>query len=239
MTDKGKLISVKGFIETSFVDWTDKISSMIFLPSCNFKCPYCHNPELVLEPHTLLDINIDDILERLKKFEGWIDGVCITGGEPTIHKRLPDFIRYIRSKVDMLVKLDTNGTNPEMLEHLINERLIDAVSMDIKAPLDDIRYYKAAGTSVKLDDIKKSIDILRDSGLDVEFRTTIHPRLFTRQDIIDLAEQLKGIEQFKLQNFNKGAETLDPTMKGTEPFSEVEFDELCKLVEGIIHGKSA
>jgi pyruvate formate lyase activating enzyme len=227
---------IKGFIEMSMVDWEDKITAMVFLPNCNFKCPYCHNADLVLKPNELPDIDIDDILEHLKKYEGWIEGVCITGGEPTIHKWLPDLIRYIREKSSLIVKIDTNGTNPDMLEELINDKLVDAVSMDVKAPLDDIRYFKAAGATVNLDDIRRSIDILKNAGIESEFRTTIHPKLFTRKDIEDLANQLKGVKAFKLQNFNKLAPTIDPELEGSEPFPEDEFEELEKMVAGIVKG---
>jgi len=229
-------IPIKGFLETSFVDWGDKITSLIFLPGCNFRCPYCHNPELVLDPNSLQSMELDAILEHLKKYKGWIEGICITGGEPTIHKALPDMIRYIREKSGLMIKLDTNGTNPEMLRVLIDEKLIDAVSMDVKAPLDDIRYCRAAGAVVAVGDIKKSIDILRNSGLVVEFRTTVHPKFFAKKDVSELAEQLKGVARFTLQNFNKLAETVDPALHGTEPFTEGEFEELQKIADEIIRG---
>lgn len=229
-------IPIAGFIETSFVDWEDKVTAVLFLSCCNFRCPYCQNADLVLTPETFVPIDIDDILDKLNKYEGWIDGICITGGEPTIHKELPRMIRYIRENSKFLIKLDTNGSNPEMLENLIIEKLIDAVSMDVKAPLDDLRYRKAAGAVVNLDDIKKSIDILNGSGLFVEFRTTIHPSLFKREDIEDLAGQLKGVKRFKLQNFSKRAETIAPEFKGSEPFPDGEFEELQKIAEDIIRG---
>ncbi|MFC1855704.1 anaerobic ribonucleoside-triphosphate reductase activating protein, partial [Thermodesulfobacteriota bacterium] len=221
-------------IRTSFVDWGAKITSIMFLPNCNFRCPYCHNAELINNPSSLQNFDLDEILTKLKGYEGWIDGICISGGEPTIHKDLPEFIRYIRANCPQMVKIDTNGTNPSMLQALIDEKLIEAVSMDVKAPLDDMRYYKAAGTSVDLSEIKKSIDILRDSGLDVEFRTTIHPDLFCKKDVEELCEQLKGAKQFKLQNFNIHAETLDPAYKGSEPFSEGEFEDLQKIAAEIL-----
>jgi pyruvate formate lyase activating enzyme len=230
-------IQIKGFIETSFVDWEDKITAVIFLPYCNLRCPYCQNPELVLHPESLESIDIDDILGRLKKYTGWIDGICITGGEPTLHKWLPDLVRHIKKSSNLLVKIDTNGTNPEMLKNLINEKLVDAVSMDVKAPLDDIRYCKAAGVAVNLEDIKKSIDILKKSGLLVEFRTTVHPAFFSKKDVEDLALQLKGVERFKLQNFNIRADTIDPVLKGSGTFTEEEFDELKKIADNILRDK--
>lgn len=230
-------IQIKGFIESSFVDWSGKLTAVIFLPLCNFRCPYCHNRELVLEPNKLETLNIDDILSHLSRYRGWLDGICVTGGEPTIHEGLPELLRYIKDKSSLLVKIDTNGTNPEMLQKLIDAKLLDSAAMDVKAPLDDLRYYKAAGTTVDLERIKKSIDILMNSGLDVEFRTTIHPKLFTQKDIIDLCEQLKGVKKFKLQNFNKYAETIDPSLSGTDPFDDETFKRFQKLADGIIKGQ--
>ncbi len=235
--ESAALPKIKGFIETSFVDWRGKIASVIFLPNCNFRCPYCHNPDMVLCPETMETLEISDIMNRLDRFKGWVDGVCITGGEPTLHTGLPALIRYIKQSGAFLVKIDTNGTNPDMLGRLISGKFLDAVSMDVKAPLDDIRYYKAAGVNVDLEKIKKSIDILKNSGLDVEFRTTVHPRLFREKDIIDLAEQLSGASRLKLQNFNRHAPTIDDSYQGSEPFNEEEFARLQALADRIIHGK--
>ncbi len=236
MTDNIKEITVKGFIETSFVDWVGNVTSVIFLPFCNFRCPYCQNAELVLDPNSLASFDIDEILKRLSKYSDWIDGVCITGGEPTIHEGLPDCIRYIKENSPLAVKIDTNGTNPKMLEKLLSEGLLAAIAMDVKAPLDDIRYYKAAGVAVDLGAIKKSIQLLMNSAIDVEFRTTITPKLFKQKDILDLAEQLKGAKRFKLQNFNKRTETIDPTYKGSDPFTEDELNGFQKQVDKIIKG---
>jgi pyruvate formate lyase activating enzyme len=232
----GKSVPIKGFIEVSFVDWVGKIASVIFLPYCNFKCPYCQNPELVLNPDSLESIDIDDILKRLSNYKGWIDGICITGGEPTIHESLPELICYIKQNSGLAVKLDTNGANPKMLEGLIKEKLLDAVSMDVKAPLDDIAYCKAAGVVVDIEKIKKSIDILKDSDLDIEFRTTIHPKMFTKKDIRNLASQLKGVKRYKLQNFNANTDTIDPALKGSVPFDEETFKALQELARKIIQG---
>ena len=218
------------------MDWVGKITSVIFLPYCNFKCPYCQNPELVLNPDSLASIDIDDILKKLSNYKGWIDGICITGGEPTIHESLPELIRYIKKNSGLAIKLDTNGADPKMLEGLIKENLLDAVSMDVKAPLDDIRYRRAAGVVVDVEKIKKSIDILKDSDLDVEFRTTVHRDMFTKKDIQDLAGQLKGAGRFKLQNFNANADTIDPELKGSTPFDEETFKELQELARKIIQG---
>ena len=161
---------IKGFLETSFSDWPGKISSVLFLPSCNFRCRYCHNHDLVLRPDKYLNFPWEAILGGLQKRRGWIDGVCLTGGEPSLHSSLLPLIREIKSAKDLTlsgeplaIKLDTNGTHPEVLEGLIDEGLIDYVAMDLKAPLRADRY--AAITGVPLEEeqmerIQASIQIL-------------------------------------------------------------------------------
>ena len=130
---------IKGFIPTSFLDWPGTICSVIFLGGCGFRCPACHNRNLVLEPRSLPDYPVEEILRSLDARGNWIDGITVTGGEPTIHKSLPNLLRIFRHR-KLKIKLDTNGSNPEMLEALIDLRLVDAVSMDIKAPLTSEEY---------------------------------------------------------------------------------------------------
>ncbi|HDD35204.1 MAG TPA: anaerobic ribonucleoside-triphosphate reductase activating protein, partial [Candidatus Desulfofervidus auxilii] len=123
------MLKIKGFQKTSLIDYPGKICSVLFLPGCNYRCPFCQNPDLIENPDKLPDIEEGYILSFLKKRKGLVDGVCITGGEPTIHKELPSFIKKIKD-LGFLVKLDTNGSNPEMVEHLIKNKLLDYVAMD-------------------------------------------------------------------------------------------------------------
>jgi pyruvate formate lyase activating enzyme len=221
-------MEIKGFIETSFVDWPGKICSVVFFPKCNFRCPYCHNPDLVLRPNHLSSIPGDIIIKRLSELKGWVDGVCLSGGEPTIQEDLERFIIEIH-KMGFLVKLDTNGTNPEVLHNWIREGLLDSVSMDIKAPLEESIYSRLAGIIVDIKTIERSIKILLSSSIEVEFRTTFVPSLLRREDIITIVKTLNGFQRYTLQNFNP-KRTIDPRLREYTPLLPSEFKELCEFI---------
>jgi len=207
---------VKGFLETSFVDWPGKLCSVLFLPHCNFRCPYCHNHPLVFHPERYPSILLEDILERLDSFRDWVDGICITGGEPTLNKDLPLLIQKIKGD-GFLVKLDTNGSNPEMLETLVEAGEIDFVCMDVKAPLDRFSYRRATGLSIDLDLVLRSIEILKQERVEYEFRMTVVPGLHREEDVKRLGGQLRAGRKFILQNFNP-ENPLDPSLKNTLPY---------------------
>ncbi len=226
------MIDIKGFLETSFVDWPGKICSVLFLPYCNLRCPYCHNAALVSHPEQLASIPIRDILDRLSSFQGWIDGICLTGGEPTLHTRLPLLIKEIRRK-GFLVKLDTNGTHPELLEKLIREGQLDYVAMDVKAPLDPLRYRRAAGVPVDLDLIRESIEIIKRAGVEYHFRLTVVPGIHKKEDIQMLADQLRAGKRLVLQNFNP-ENPLDPKLKGLFPFDLSMLREVEREIQAMI-----
>jgi len=227
-----KMTEIKGFLETSFVDWPGKICSVLFLPYCNFRCPYCHNHPLVFHPERYSSIPCDDILTRLHSFQDWIDGVCITGGEPTLHVDLPLLIRKIKGH-GFLVKLDTNGSNPQMLENLIEAGQIEFVSMDVKAPLDPFSYRRSTGIPTDLSLIWRSIEILKKGKVEYEFRMTVVPGLHKKQDIKDLGSQLRAGKRFVLQNFNS-ENPLDPSLKDTLPYDLKVLKENEREVQGMI-----
>jgi pyruvate formate lyase activating enzyme len=210
------MLEIKGFIETSFVDWPGKICSVLFLPYCNFRCPYCHNHPLVLHPERYPSIVLEDILERLHPFRDWIDGICITGGEPTLYKDLPSLVHKIKSR-GFPVKLDTNGSNPRMLETLLEAGEVNFVSMDVKAPLDPFHYKRSTGISVDMDLILESIQILKRGEVDYEFRMTVVPGLHREEEIRRLGDQLRAGRRFILQNFNP-ENPLDPALKNIPPY---------------------
>jgi len=210
------MTEIKGFLETSFVDWPGKLCSVLFLPHCNFRCPYCHNHPLVFHPERYPSILLEDILERLHSFRDWIDGVCITGGEPTLNKDLPPLIQKIK-RDGFLVKLDTNGSNPQMLEALMEAGEIDFVSMDVKAPLDPFSYRCSTGLSIDLSSILRSIEILKRGGVEYEFRMTVVPGLHREEDVKRLGGQLRAGRRFILQNFNP-ENPLDSSLKNTLPY---------------------
>ncbi len=223
------MIEIKGFLETSFSDWPGKICSVLFLPACNFRCPYCQNHPLVFRPERYATIPLEDILNRLHFLGNWIDGVCLTGGEPSLHADLPVLVREIKRR-RFLVKLDTNGSNPQRLESLIEAGGVDFVSMDVKAPLDPFHYSRATGIPAKLQSILKSIEILKEGKVDYEFRMTVVPGLHKEKDIQILGDQLRAGPRFILQNFNP-ENPLDPSMKNIPPYDPKVLRKIEKEVQ--------
>ncbi|HVN67395.1 MAG TPA: anaerobic ribonucleoside-triphosphate reductase activating protein [Candidatus Sulfotelmatobacter sp.] len=192
-------VKIRGFLETSFLDWDGKVASVVFLPKCNFACPFCSNWLLVNEPDSLPEVKLETIEHFLAQRKDFIDGVVITGGEPTCHADLPDLIKRFKA-LGLLVKLDTNGTNPNQLTTLLANHLIDYIAMDIKAPLDE-KYSLAAGVKVDLTKIKESIKLIMGSGLDYEFRTTVTPNILGKPEIEEIAKTIAGAKKYVLQQF--------------------------------------
>ncbi|MCK5255793.1 MAG: anaerobic ribonucleoside-triphosphate reductase activating protein [Deltaproteobacteria bacterium] len=227
---------IKGFLETSFVDWPGKVASVIFLPHCNFRCPYCHNYDLVLHPDQLPTIPFEQVIQQIKKYKGWVDGVCITGGEPTLFPALVQLIEQLRNE-HMLIKLDTNGSHPEVLRKLIDDHLVEHVAMDVKAPLNQESYSNCCGVSVDLEKIKGSIDLLRKTFISYEFRVTAVPTLLKKEDLLTLANELKGSEKLTLQNFNP-EHPLDPGLKNIKPYTDQEIEEMQEEMNQILKGSN-
>lgn len=186
-----------GLDKMSMLDYEDYVSAVIFAPKCNFRCPFCHNGDSVL--NSSVEIPFNDILAYLESRKGLLDAVVVTGGEPTLMPDLEDKIRQIK-ELGFQVKLDTNGTNPELLKHLIDEKLIDYVAMDIKNSKE--KYALTAGCKfVDLEKIKQSIDILKNSGIRYEFRTTLVKEFHDFSDIKGIGELVKGAKRLYLQKF--------------------------------------
>jgi pyruvate formate lyase activating enzyme len=207
-------INIKGVQKTSLIDYPEKICTLVFLSKCNFRCPFCHNPELVFDEKDVPDIPVSEFLEFLDEHKRWIDGVCITGGEPTLHAGLIDFMKQIKSK-GLLVKLDTNGTNPSVIEQAIREGCVDYVAMDIKNSLE--KYDETTHAKVNKDNIKKSIKLLIEYGhkgvIEYEFRSTIIPRIHSENDMNDMAELITGAKRFCIQQFHTQDKLVDKTFR--------------------------
>ena len=201
---------IGGFQKFTLSDFPGKSAAIIFTRGCNFRCPWCHNHELI-DPciHNLPGENPPpdslSIVRFLEKRAGLLDGVVITGGEPTIQDGLLDFIRMIRM-IGYMVKLDTNGSRPEVLADLINEGLVDYFAMDIKAPFE--KYSILAGKQVDLDSIRRSIELLAGSGIQHEFRTTHVPDLLSESDILDLSSLVPPGSNWKVQKYRKQQEKI-------------------------------
>ncbi|MDD2678567.1 MAG: anaerobic ribonucleoside-triphosphate reductase activating protein [Candidatus Nanoarchaeia archaeon] len=222
------MVIIKDVLESSFIDYPKKISLVIFTAGCNFRCHYCHNPELV-EPE-LPFMSEEKTLKKIESKKDWIDGVVITGGEPTLHADLPEFIKKIK-EMGLMVKLDTNGTNPEMIRKLMEEELIDYIAMDVKAPLEE--YSKV--TSVKIDEslIKKSIELIKNSGIEYEFRTTILPKLLKEEDIIKIGYLLNGAKLLALQTF-KNKKTLDSEYKTQKSYLQPQMEHFSRVIKPFV-----
>jgi len=220
-----ELLPIKGILPMTTVDYKGKIASTIFLQGCNFRCPFCHNPELVLisdagaTDSTLL--KPDEVIYFLKENKEWVDAVCISGGEPTIHKGLPEFISQLK-KAGFSVKIQTNGTNPKMLKKLIDEKLLDYISMDIKAPIE--KYELFAGAKLNKESIKESAALIMASGIEYSFHTTVSPEL-NLSDIKQIGIWLSGAKTYYLQQF-RPEKTLDPEYGKKIPRSTEELNEM-------------
>jgi len=228
-------MEIKGFVGISLIDWDGKVSSVIFLPDCNMRCPFCYNTKLVLQSNQLPTLPLEKILNYLKKNRGWIDGVVVTGGEPTINEDLPLLCQEIK-KLDFLVKLDTNGTNPKMIRTLIDKGMIDYIAMDVKAPFTEEEYSKASGanTTALLAKIEQTTQTLLEGEIDYEFRTTLVPTLHTKSDIREISEKIKGCKKYVLQNFRANVETIDPSFQKLKPFSKTEIESFFHAAKDII-----
>jgi len=228
-------MEIKGFIDLSMVDWDDRISCVIFLPGCTFRCPFCYNVALVLTPSELPTIPYERIEPYLRRHRGGIEGVVITGGEPTIHKELPDLCRKLK-KMGFFVKLDTNGTNPLMVKELIEKSLVDYVALDVKAPLTKAKYFRATGIDAAefLDMVKETINTLMKSDIDHEFRTTVVPTIHSTEDIEKISKALQGCKRYVLQNFKSEVKTISPEFQNTKPFSSEGMEKLLDVAKTYI-----
>ena len=232
------MVEIKGVEKFAPKDFPGHISSTIFLPGCNFRCPFCHNVDLVLNPGSLPIYPIEFFRKYLESRTGWLDGICITGGEPLIHNDLEPLLKTIKGR-NLLVKLDTNGSFPDKLKAFLDSNLVDYVAMDFKAPIE--KYESAAGVPVDTKNIMKSVDMILKSGIDYIFRTTVVPGLIGKEDIDLIGKQLKGCTRFQIQQFSP-SRTLDESYAYLKPYKEDtlrEFEEIARsyfdevLIEGL------
>ncbi len=217
---------IGGFQKFSLIDYPGKISCIIFTQGCNFRCPYCHNPELVNNELFQKPMDEKEIFSFLEKRKAKLEAVEITGGEPTLQ---PDLLSFIKKIKDMgfLIKLDSNGSNPEIIKKAIQLGLVDYFAMDIKAPLE--RYKEVTNSSIEPKKIKQSIDLIKNSGLDYEFRTTITKQL-KKEDILKIAQLIEGTKKYVLQQFIP-SKTLDPEFGEMKQYSKEELENFKKNLQ--------
>jgi len=224
---------IGGLHEITFIDYPGKLSCTVFCLGCSFKCPFCYASELVLPEKIKFQPRIPEknFFNFLKNRKELLEGVVICGGEPTINEDLPKFIKKIKG-LGFLVKLDTNGSNPEMLEDLIKKKIIDYAAMDIKAPKDQYGLIVGMNDSWnagKIDNVQKSIDILKEGNVDYEFRSTIVPSLHTKDDVIEMAKWIRGAKKYYLQNF-KPSKTINPEFENIKPYPDEYLLEIQKAI---------
>jgi pyruvate formate lyase activating enzyme len=216
------VVEIKGIEKFSSRDFPGHISSTVFLGGCTFRCPYCHNADLVLRPESIQTMPVDIFLSYLDGRKGWLEAVCLSGGEPLLHEDIEDIIRVVRER-GLLVKLDTNGSFPERLEGLLTAGLLDWVAMDVKAPLE--RYREVTRSNVDVESIVRSADVLRNSGVRYTFRTTVVPGLVGKEDVVKIGEWLNGAANYLIQQFAPQT-TIDPAFLEVKPFSRAELEDI-------------
>lgn len=207
-----------GLQKLTLIDYPGKIAATVFTVGCNYSCPFCYNPNLVHPSLNAKEIPAAQFFAFLRKRLGKLEAVCITGGEPTLQPDLADFIEEIK-RVGFLVKLDTNGSRPEVLARLLKGGTVDYVAMDIKGPLS--KYAETGGRLVDLAAIQESVVLVKKFP-DYEFRTTVLPRLHKEADLLSIAKWLKGSKKYFLQQFRPG-KTLDPSYSKEKQYSHEEL----------------
>lgn len=210
-------MKIAGFIKTSMIDYPDTLSSVIFTKACNFNCGFCHNGDLL--DHDLSLINPEVILDHLDKRKGIIDGLVITGGEPTLQLNLLPFIRKVKAK-GLKVKLDTNGYQPEVINKLLDDGLIDYIAMDIKSDLSN--YHHITGISLDINQIKKSIKLIKNSEIDYEFRTTVMKKYHSCDSFEEIGRLLGDVKRFTLQQYTYADKQVEDEDYGFYTINEME-----------------
>ena len=223
-------MKISGIIKTSLIDYSGHLTTTIFTQGCNFKCPYCHNPELIPVKSKNKDyMDLDYFWDFLDKRAELIDAVTITGGEPTLQPDLVEFIEKVKDK-GFKVKLDTNGSNPDTVKKLIKDNLLDYIAMDVKGSLENYGLYTDNEQITSIDNIKESIEIIKESQIDYEFRTTVVPGLHDEKELKKIAELIAEDDKYVLQNF-KPTKTYNSHYENKTRFSDQKIEEFEKLMK--------
>lgn len=213
----------RGLEPVTLIDFPGHIATVLFTGGCNFRCPFCHNAALVLAPETLPRYEETDVLRLLEQRFGLVDGVVVSGGEPTLQAGLAGFLRQVR-QLGLAIKLDTNGSRPNVLRALLDEGLLDYVAMDVKAPPE--KYARLAGLpGLNLKEVEQSIALLRESEVACEFRTTVIPDWLVEEDVTEIACWLQGAKQFVIQQF-RPQHTLDLSLEHAVPYPKQQFQAM-------------
>lgn len=219
-------MKICGWNKTTLLDYPGHIAATLFTGGCNFRCPFCHNAELVLRPGEQEEIREEEIFAFLQRRKGITEGICITGGEPSLQPGLKEFIRRVKG-LGYLVKLDTNGYRPDVLWELLGEGLLDYVAMDVKASRKN--YAQAAGLEgLDIAAIEMSMGIIRSSGIAYEFRTTVVKGIHTAEDMEDIGRWLSGCRAFYLQAYRDNENVMEPGFCAFSPEEMHDFLEIAR-----------
>ncbi|WDP84734.1 MAG: anaerobic ribonucleoside-triphosphate reductase activating protein [Desulfobacter sp.] len=232
---------IGGFQKNTLIDFPGEIACLVFTPGCNFTCPYCHNPALAAGPvnragtdkKTAPEFTEEEIFAFLKRRRGMIQGVAITGGEPTLQKDLPDFIRRVRD-MGFKIKLDSNGTRPAILARLMEQGLVDYLAMDIKTDLE--HYPLVMKNTSEVESIRESIDLIIDKALGYEFRTTCARPFITREIMAKIGKMIQGASTYILQNCSRNVDILDPSFLTDDHhfFTQDEMEDLKQTISPFV-----
>jgi pyruvate formate lyase activating enzyme len=218
-------MKIKGLQKLTLLDYPGRLAATIFLGGCNMRCPFCHNASLVVRPDAT-EITEEELFAFLESRRGKLSGVCVTGGEPTLNPELPSFISKIRA-LGYSVKLDTNGTNPDMLATLIDGGLVDYVAMDIKTSIEN--YGRVSGVpNIDTSKIERSIDLILRATIPYEFRTTVVRELHTAADFYSIGRRIEGARAYFLQSFKDSGDLIED---GFSSYSEAEISSLLDIVK--------
>lgn len=221
---------IGGFQKFSLIDYPDKICAIVFTQGCNFRCGYCHNPETVDPKKFSAPIPEEEFFSFLESRKGKLDAVSITGGEPTLQKDLIEFIEKIKG-FGYLVKLDSNGSNPDVLREVIDSKIADYIAMDIKAPPE--RYSEVADAEIDAGKIKESVELIIGSGLDYEFRTTVVKNQLREKDFVGIGKMIEGAKLYILQKF-VASKANDSDFLKKETYDDAEFERVRTLMENYV-----
>ncbi len=218
-----------GLQKLSLIDYPGKLAAVVFTQGCNFRCGYCHNPELVIPQEYCPAVPEEEVMAFLRSRQEYLEGVVVTGGEPTVQEGLISFLDQLK-RLGYLVKLDTNGSRPEVLKQLLSLRLVNYVAMDVKAPLG--RYREVINAPISAEKIEESIRAIIDSGIPHEFRTTVVKAFHSVGDLLEIRLLVEGARQYNLQMARLDGKMLDKSLLAREQYSDAEFERLKEIVSG-------